>query len=416
MPVEPRPRLGRAAEAVAVLAGPAMRGPLQDLLRSRGLRLQRWEHLRSHHRPGGAVSALYRVQCRRTGPGSAADAALTLHLGATTGDVAADAASAGPDVAPARIAGLDLRLWFHPHDPVLRSLPWATDADAVARDVFGAGGPASLSLVAYRPLRRAVIRARHLDDAAYLKLLPREQLPALRRRHRLLEDSGVPAPRLLPGASAAVPEAVILSALPGTSLFRLLVEDDAAPLRPEVLLDLLEALPSGALDLPLRRSWAERAEDYAAAAAAALPRERDSIFELAGGIREVVESAPAGPLVPVHGDFHEGNLLLSGGRVTGLLDIDGLGPGRRVDDLACLLGHLAVLAAANPSRPQLGQALADFRRVFEDTADPSALNARAAGVVLTLVSGAPAANGRSRTQNAGIRLAAAQRLLRAADR
>ncbi|MCC3290344.1 phosphotransferase family protein [Arthrobacter sp. zg-Y1110] len=413
MPVESRPR--RAAEAVSVLAGPAMRGPLQDLLRSRGLRLQRWEHLRSHHRPGGAVSALYRVQCRRTGPGPATDAALTLHLGATTGDVAADAAPAGPDVAPARIAGLDLRLWFHPHDPVLRSLPWATDAGAVAKDVFGAGGPARLSLVAYRPLRRAVVRARHLDDEAYLKLLPREQLPALRRRHRLLEGSGVPAPRLLPGASAPVSEAVILSALPGTSLFRLLVED-AAAVRPEVLLDLLEALPSGALDLPLRRSWADRAVDYAGAAAAALPRERDSIFDLAGGIRDVVESAPAGPLVPVHGDFHEGNLLLSGGRVTGLLDIDGLGPGRRVDDLACLLGHLAVLAAANPSRPQLGQALADFRRVFEDAADPAALNARAAGVVLTLVSGARAANGRSRTQNAGIRLAAAQRLLRAADR
>ncbi|MCQ1955202.1 aminoglycoside phosphotransferase family protein [Arthrobacter sp. zg-Y826] len=414
MPVEPRPGRGRAAEAVAVLAGPAMRGPLQDLLRSHGLALQRWEHLRSHHRPGGAVSALYRVQCRRTGPGPAADDALTLHLGATTGDVAA--APAEPDVATARIAGLDLRLWFHPHDPVLRSLPWATDADAVARDVFGTGEPARLSLVAYRPLRRAVIRAQHFDEAAYLKLLPREQLPALRRRHRLLEGSGVPAPRLLPGASGPDREAVILSPLPGTSLFRLLVEDTEAAVRPEALLDLLEALPSGALDLPLRRSWADRAEDYAAAAAAVLPGEQNSIFELARRIRGVVESAPAGPLVPVHGDFHEGNLLLSGGRVTGLLDIDGLGPGRRVDDLACLLGHLAVLAAANPTRPQLGRALADFRRVFEDAADPAALNARAAGVVLTLVSGARAANGRSRTRNAGIRLEAAQQLLRAADR
>nr|WP_269440131.1 phosphotransferase [Arthrobacter sp. zg-Y769] len=398
-----------------------MRGPLQDLLRSRGLSLEHWEHLRTHHRPGGAVSALYRVRCSRrqtrSAPaGTAPEASLTLHLGATTVDAPWDApaAPAGFESAAARIAGLDLHLWFHPHDPVLQSLPWATDADAVARDVFGAAGPARLSLAAYRPLRRAVVRAQHSGQAAYLKLLPPAQMPALYRRHRLLEGSGVPAPQLMPGIGAPARDAAVLGALPGTSLFRLLVDDGAAPVRPEVLLELLDALPAGALDLPLRRPWAERTADYAAAAAAAVPAERNGIFELARGIRDIAASAPTGPLVPVHGDFHEGNLLLSGGAVTGLLDVDGLGPGHRVDDLACLLGHLAVLAAANPSRPQLARAFAGYRQVFEGAVDPSALNARAAGVVLTLVSGARAGRGMSRIQNAGIRLDAARQLLRAA--
>ncbi|MDM7989943.1 aminoglycoside phosphotransferase family protein [Arthrobacter sp. zg-Y877] len=427
MPDDPKRHPGRlssrAAHAVAVLGGAAMRGPLQDLLRSRGLRLDHWEHLRSHHRPGGAVSALYRVRCRPAGPvppaGAGSTADLTLYLGATTAGAAETGETplnaAGPETAAARIAGLDLCLWFHPHDPVLRSLPWATDASAVARDVFASAEPGRLALAAYRPLRRAVLRAEHAHGTAYLKLLPPAQLPALRRRHRLLEASAVPAPLLLPADSAAARDAVVLGALPGTSLFRLLVDDGAAGVRPGVLLELLDALPSGALDLPLRLSWADRVEEYAGTAAAAVPAETDSIWKLAGEIREVLESAPAGPLVPVHGDFHEGNLLLSDGTVTGLLDIDGLGPGHRVDDLACLLGHLAVLAAAHPDRPQLGQALADYRRVFEEAVDPAALHARAAGVVLTLVAGARARRGVSRGRNAVLRLDTARRLLREAQ-
>ncbi|WP_146361208.1 phosphotransferase [Arthrobacter yangruifuii] len=399
-----------AAEALSILGSAGMRGPLQALLRPRGLRLERWEHLRSHHRPGGAVSALYRVRCRRT-PDRSAHADLTLYLGATTDD---GLASADPGTAAARIAGLELQLWVHPFDPALRSLPWATDAAAVARDVFAAAGPVQLSLMAYRPLRRAVLRAGHPGQAVYLKLLPPALLPGLQRRHRMLADSSVPAPHLLPDPPAAAGGAAVLSALPGTSLFRLLADDGASAVKPDVLLALLDALPSAALELPLRRSWADRAEDYAAAAAAALPGQALRIADLARGIREAAESAPAGPLVPVHGDFHEGNLLLSGGTVSGLLDVDALGPGRRVDDLACLLGHLAVLAAANPARPQLGRAFAEYGRVFGAAVDPAALNARAAGVVLTLVSGARAGHGGSRTRNALLRLETAERLLRAA--
>ena len=385
-----------------------MRGPLQDMLATRGLRLDEWKHLRSHHRPGGAVSALYRVSCRpRTG---AAGGPLTLHVGVTTADAASAASAAA--VSTARMAGLPLQLWLHPHDPVLVSLPWALDAGAVSRDVFGTGTPAQLSLAAYRPLRRAVVRAALPDRTAYLKLLPPALLPGLRRRHELLAASDVPAPVLLPTAAAAARDAVVLSALPGVPLFRLLAEDGTAAVPAETLLQLLDALPREAMDLPRRPAWAERAGIYARAAAAALPSETHSIRELAAGIGEVLAAAPAGPLVPVHGDFHEGNLLVTGTRITGLLDVDGLGPGRRVDDLACLLGHLSVLAAAHPER--FGPAFGTYCLAFEETADPAALYARTAGVVLTLVAGARAGQGASRTRQARLRLATAQQLLRRA--
>lgn len=418
---------GRAADAVSVLAAAAMRGPLQDLLRPRGLRLEDWQHLRTHHRPGGSVSALYRIRCRPAGPvppesafpGSASGPdgprteGLVLHVGATTADTAAG--HNGPHTASARIAGHRLRLWIHPHDPALPGLPWATDAAAVGRDAFASAEPARLQLLAYRPLRRAVLHAQHPRGAAYLKLLPAGQLPGLRLRHRLLETAGVPAPRLLEVPAAPARGALALTALPGTSLFRLLVEDGAAGVAPEQLLDLLDTLPAQVAGLPRRRSWAEGAHDYAAAAAAVLPDEADGLRALAAGIQEALDTTPAGPVVPVHGDFHEGNLLISGSAVSGLLDIDALGPGHRVDDLACLIGHLAVLAAANPSRPQLEAALQQYRQVFGTAVDPAALNARAAGVVLSLVAGARGGHRSARSRSARLRVATARRLLRDAE-
>ena len=46
---------------------------------------------------------------------------------------------------------------------------------------------------------------------------------------------------------------------------------------------------------------------------------------------------------PTHGDFHEGQLFVAGGVITGVLDVDTVGPGRRADDLACLLAHLSTV-------------------------------------------------------------------------
>ncbi|MDK1327049.1 phosphotransferase [Arthrobacter sp. zg-Y1143] len=410
---------GRASDAVAVFAGAAMRGPLQQMLADRGLRLREWAHLRSHHRPGGAVSALYRVRCgtgnagSKTGPDD-----LTLHIGVTT--AAVTAMDTAPGLTRARIAGLDLRMWLHPHDPVLASLPWAVDAGAVGQDVFGTGSPARLSLVAYRPLRRAVVRAEHAGSTAYLKLLPKPLLPGLRQRHQLLAAAGLPVPPLLPVPPAHAGDAVALGGLAGISLFRLLASSTALPAgtaipAPETLLQLLDELPAAALELPHRHAWAERAGDYACTAAAVLPAEEGRIRELAAGIQEVLVSAPAGPTVPVHGDFHEGNLLVTGSEVTGLLDVDGLGPGKRADDLACIMGHLSVLAAAHPHLPHLGETLLRYRLVFEELVDPASLAARTAGVVLTLVAGSRPVRGTSRVQQARLRLETARQLLRTAQ-
>jgi aminoglycoside phosphotransferase (APT) family kinase protein len=44
-----------------------------------------------------------------------------------------------------------------------------------------------------------------------------------------------------------------------------------------------------------------------------------------------------GPVHWLHGDYHPGNLLFVGGRVSGIVDFDDVGQGARVLELACAL-------------------------------------------------------------------------------
>src|SRR5690606_15141007 len=84
-----------------------------------------------------------------------------------------------------------------------------------------------------------------------------------------------------------------------------------------------------------------------------------------------------------------GGAAASGLRLTGLLDVDSAGPGHRVDDLACLLGHMSVLPLLDPEAYRLVPGtFARWLAAADALVDPAALRARAAGVVLSLVAGA----------------------------
>lgn len=394
---------GTAVRERALLESPALAVPLAELLTPRRLVLDSWFHERTFDRPGAGVTALYRVFAL-----DPAGAQISLYAGVTT----APAAAGGPVLRTAA-AGIPLFLWLHPHDPLLPDLPWALFPDQIGQQVFGGagGGKAVLTVTGYRPLRRAVVHAAAGHERAYIKVVLPGQADGLRHRHQLLAASAVPAPALLPGAEGR--SAVVLAPLPGTPLVRELAAGTSRITAPE-LTGLLDALPKSALALLGRPAWAERARAYGRAAAGVLPGQEAGIRGLSSEIAALVANLDPGPVVPVHGDFYEGNLLTSGERITGLLDVDGLGPGHRVDDLACFLGHLAVLARLSPESALPSQ-LAAFQGAFEVAAaqagsSAAALNARAAGVALSLVPGARA--GRlDRQANAERRLAAAQMLL-----
>jgi aminoglycoside phosphotransferase (APT) family kinase protein len=120
-------------------------------------------------------------------------------------------------------------------------------------------------------------------------------------------------------------------------------------------------------------------------AAAIMPTDAQRVARIADSIRG---EASVGPTVPVHGDFYESQLLVDGRSITGLLDVDGAGPGDRLDDLACLLGHLSVLATVDRQHARRINAVgAEYLAVFQRTVDAAELRYRTAAVVVSLIAG-----------------------------
>lgn len=368
------------ASAAATLAGP----------------LKEWSLRGLHHRPGAGVTGIYAVRCATAG--GPLDGFLCVTTKKLSGEFPRAVRLNGP-------GGVPLLAWSHPHDPLLPSLGWACDAQSVGPDLFGVPA-ATLTTLGYRPMRRAVLRAEGAGEARYVKVLPSGRADALRQRHDLLLDAGVPVPQPL-----EFPGRDVLVTLPasGSPLAELFLNNGAKELEPQVLLDLLDRLPPKACDLPARPPWSARVLNYAQAAMAVLPSESPRIAELATSVQEGVRTTPAGPVVATHGDFYEGNLLVADGSVTAVLDLDGVGPGHLVDDLACFLAHLAVLPCVDDRYTEVPAVLARFQRAFEGRVDGAALRARAAGVALTLVAGAR--NSRSIQPDGGWRAGALRRLL-----
>jgi aminoglycoside phosphotransferase (APT) family kinase protein len=108
------------------------------------------------------------------------------------------------------------------------------------------------------------------------------------------------------------------------------------------------AVAPGPLDLPDRA--AEAADDRVAwtlrLLRANLPGQRARVERLAARL----EGAAEQPRVTIHGDFHEGQVLVAGGAVTGVIDLDDAGPGELVEDLGLIAGRLWTLARERGAR------------------------------------------------------------------
>ena len=372
-----------------LLTGHAAGQVLQTALRGHGQVLS-WRANQVDHQPRRGSTAGYRVRVRWP-DGSVSDE----RFGAFTGQPP-------PGAVVVADGGDQVTVWRVPHDPYLPGLAAAYDGPAVGELMAGlglGGGPARLVLRAYRPRRRAVVEAVGPGGRLFLKVVRPGQVESLHERHRLLTGAGVPvAPSL-----GYTPEGLLaLQHLPGRSLREVLRTRSGAAPPPAAILDLLDRLPAELMDAPSRRSWLRRVEQFGAVIAASLPGEAERSVQLATAI---AAEAGTGPTVAVHGDLYENQLRVRGGRLTGLLDIDTAGPGDRLDDLACLLGHLSVLTLIAPERATAISGLgAHYLAAFERTVDPVDLRYRVAAVVLSL------ATGPYRVQDSGWRRATRVRL------
>ncbi len=334
-----------------------------------------------HHRPGAGVSVGYTVSY------AVAGVPVSDYLVASTAEV-----PDGPGVAVLQDGVRTVRVWRRAQDPVLPGLDQALDPAAVgqwlAAGGTGDGSPARVQLLSYRPTRRAVIRATTAERSAYLKVLPEKRARRLERRHRLLAGSAGGAPAVL---GRPLPTVLVLAAAEGRPLAEAVAGARSHPADlpdPLQVAGWLDTLPAEVLELGARSSWVDRIDFHADAARGVLPEQSARIEAVEHGVSDLLAHRPVPPTVPTHGDFYEANIFTAGGRVSAVIDLDSLGPGVREDDLATLLGHLAVLRELAPRvYPHVDELVGDWFTRLAATCDPPSLAARTAGVVLSLVAG-----------------------------
>lgn len=364
-------------EGLALLTGPDAAGLLAALLAGRGEELGRWRLRQVDHRPGSSTTAAF-------------DARVRSARGERDQVLAASTRLPGPPPRPGVLhvpaGSAEIAVWRLADDPGLPGLAVATDEGAVAALLQSHGvqpGPVRLALRTYRPRRRAVLEVKASAGRFFLKVVRRALVEPLAARHVLLRAAGLPVPRSLGWTDDGL---LLLEALPGTPLRTRLRERDGTVPDGAALLALLGRLPDAVRELPARRSWTDEVAHYATLTAAALPAEAARCHQLAERVRQATGDAPATDAV--HGDLYEQQLLLDGARISGLLDVDTAGPGRRADDLACLLAHVHVLAQREPAHRDTSTALVErWLGAFDRCVDPVDLRARVAGVVVSLATG-----------------------------
>lgn len=335
------------------------------------------------HQPGCSTTATYRAEVRWPF-GVRAE---LLGCSARSGGLAPDERAGQVFVK----AGREVATWLHPADPDLPGLARAAYPERMSELLTGLGlvsGPLSgadveLRMVAYRPRRRAVLQARAAGRCFYVKVLREAIFDDVLHRHELLAASDLPAPQLL---ATTDDHLLVLAELPGTPLARAMFTD-AEPCTAEQVVALLDGLPVELTGLARRTPWSDQLEHYARVVARSLPEQEARLEWLVDTIAGGLAGIPPGQEA-VHGDFHEGQLHVAGGRTVGLLDVDTIGPGRRVDDLACLLAHLSTVQRMNAEQAaRVQDLLARWIAVFGERVNRAELRLRAAAVAVSLATG-----------------------------
>lgn len=320
------------------------------------------------YRPGREVLLRFAVHVERSG--GVAREGWVLHAGAT--------APAGTHVLDGPLG--QVAAWRVRDDPSLPGLRAALDRSSVAGLLHDLALPEeglALSLLAYRPRRRAVVRVQTATHELYLKCVVPERAPALHRRHVACSAAGLPVPRAL-GYDASQ-GLLVLTPLQGTPLRAALMSDEAALPAPREVVALLRSFGDVQLD-EAARSPVQQAHGHAQLLRALLPAEAGRVDHLLGEVRAV----PEGQVRVVHGDFYDAQVLLRGSAVAGVVDVDGAGRGHPADDAANLQAHLLLLRELVPASSVLHAWLPAVLDEVRAAHDPDQLRRRTAAVLLGL--------------------------------
>lgn len=280
--------------------------------------------------------------------------------------------------------GAGIALWRFPADPYLPGLHAATSPKRATELLARLGAPSDevrLRVRAYRATRRAVVEAAGSTGTVYMKVLRPSRVAALQERHTLLAPH-VPIPHSL-GWSQRL-GIVAMQAMPGLTLRRSLEAAQPTQPAPSALVELLDALPGLTENAKEVKPAHERFKDHSRLIGVVLPESQGLLDALGGHVAAAQSTEPS---VTVHGDFHASQVLVDGGAIVGLVDVDTVGVGQRSSDYASLLGQLATLALLSEQPAPLDEYIQRLLDDLDDRIDPAVVRARAAFVIAGLATG-----------------------------
>ncbi len=279
---------------------------------------------------------------------------------------------------------VEVGVWRWPFDPVLVGLRAAvTPRSAAELCQIDDVSSVSIKVLAFRPTERAVVRVSTPTEVVYLKVVAPSALPGLVLRHRAATAAGVPVPVVR--HSSADLGVVAFEELTGP-----LLKDEIKAGRPgwphvdefDRLADQfaridtdLQVVPSRVADGVLHAAMLRTVANFDGGP---LSRLADAFSSFASDVE----------LQTIHGDLHEGQIIVDGARVVGILDLDDLGVGSPLEERANLLGFLRYRAITLPVHRFRITAYADrLRRNGMATYGQQELDIATAAVLVGLATG-----------------------------
>lgn len=248
--------------------------------------------------------------------------------------------------------GSRIGVWVYPNDPALPALAptvFSESASVILERLGISIDQPTLTVLAYRPGKRAVIRVEGGTERLYLKVVRPGKAASIVDRHTAFLNAGITVPRIVGWSEEGL---IALTELTG-------VEAQKSPTSlDEAFLERVRELAAQVATVPstekARESLVDRLDWYRRRLTSMQPDSGESLTRLADGIRQLLSEGRSGSvtLVTIHGDLHAGQIFIANDpnsptgelTITGLLDIDTAGIGDPADDSAAFYAHLLVLA------------------------------------------------------------------------
>ncbi len=241
--------------------------------------------------------------------------------------------------------GQQLAVWAYPADPLLPALAGVTYPDRVTESLAALGivvTSPTLSVAAYRPGKRAVIRLDSAETTVFLKVIRPDRVAPIVAQHEAFRAQGLPVPRVL----ASRPDGLlVLERVPGVPAGQRVADLADEPRFVRQIVDLGRLVAGVHITNRAQSDALDHADWHRGTLSTALPQRAPEIHALYGEIERRRSSWTGDALAVIHGDLHLEQLFVDPERpwhVTGLLDIDTAGLGHPARDAAALVAHLVV--------------------------------------------------------------------------